>query len=65
MTWYGYICGVRPLNLMHFIMLIISGSDQEKFKILKFAACKTVGAMRIVAKFRAERWYREVEGSFL
>ena len=46
-------------------MLIISGSDQEKFDFLSLVTRKTVGAMRIVAKFRAERWYREVEGSFL
>ena len=33
-----------------------SGSDQEKFKILRSVTRKTVGAMRIVAKFGAERW---------
>ena len=59
--------------LMHFIMLIIihiirlfiSSSDQEKFKILSFVTRKTVGTMRIVAKFRAGWWYREDEGLFL
>ena len=27
-----------------------------------FLICKTVASMRFVAKFRAKRWYREVEG---
>ena len=48
--------GIRPIIIIHFIMLIISGSDQEKFEILRSVTRKTVGAMRIVAKFRAERW---------
>ena len=54
-----------PLILMQFIMLIISGSDQEKFEILKSVTRKTVGTVRIVAKFCAGWWYREGQGSFL
>ena len=48
--------GIRPLIIIHFIMLIVSGSDQENFENLSSVIRKTVGAMRIVAKFRAERW---------
>ena len=37
--------------IIHFIMLIISGSDQEKFEISSFVTRKTVGTVRIVAYF--------------
>ena len=43
-------------NYNTFIVLIIPGSDQEKFNMLSSVTRKTVGAMRIVAKFRAGWW---------
>ena len=65
---YIYIW-IRPIIITQIIMLIISGSDQEKFfrwgpyhggpenlEFLSFVTRKTVGAMRIVAKFRAGWW---------
>ena len=56
---------IRPIIIIHVIMLIISVSDQLKFESLSSVTRKTVGTMRIVAIFRAERWYREAGGSFL
>ena len=46
----------RPRNhyTVHYVNYF--SSDQEKFEILRFVIRKTVGTMRIVAKFRAERW---------
>ena len=49
--------GTRPVIIVHLIMLIISGSGQEKFKILNLVIRETVGTMRIVAFFCAGWWY--------
>ena len=52
-------------NYYAFDYVNIAGWEQEKSKNLRSVTRKTVGAMRIVAKFRAGWWWREVEGSFL
>ena len=46
--------GIRPTIIIHFIMVIISGSDQEEFKILSSVTRKKVGTIRIVAFFTIE-----------
>ena len=55
LPWFIIIM-LLMIIIIHLIMSIISGSDQEKFNILRFVTRKTVGAMRIVAFFCAGCW---------